>query len=101
MSDATARESQEQQCVVLAFGFLMMHESRSPSHDFNNRVVLAEKVSRSLKAVATQVVQSAASGLGDIPEVRTVRAAVRLPRPNPEDFPNSALLNGFPRLDHG
>ena len=99
MSDAAARKSQEQQRVVLAFGFLVMHQSRSPSHDFNDGIVLAEKVSRSLNAVATQVVQGATSSLGDIPEVRTVRAAVRLPRPNPEDFPDSPVLNGFLCLD--
>ncbi len=99
MSNAAARKSQEQKRVVLAFGFLVMHQCRSPSHDFNDRIVLAEKVSRSLHTVATQVVQRATPGLGDIPEVRAVRAAVRLPRPNPEDSPNAPLINGFLCLD--
>ena len=99
MGNAAARKSKEQKRVVLAFGFLVMHQSRSPSHDFNDGIVLAEKVSRSFNAVATQVVQGAASSLGDIPEVRTVRAAVRLSRPNPEDSPYSSLLNGFLCLD--
>ena len=56
-----------------------MHQCRSPSHNFNDGILLAEKVSRSFNAVATQVVHRAT--------------------PNTTDRNRSAIINEYKTME--
>ena len=76
MGDTAAVKTQHKKCVVLALGLLAVNERIAPGHHFHDAVVFAEKVPRRRDAVAAEVVESAAAGLFDVPEVRAVRPAM-------------------------
>src|SRR3954451_2383315 len=99
MTDSAACEAQNQQRVVFASCFLMMHQTPAPGHYFNYGVLLSEEVARRRDAMAAEIVHSAAAGLLDIPEVRTMWTAVRLPGSDPMDFSDAALGYNLLRFD--
>src|SRR5262245_9624053 len=101
VGESAALKLQQEERVIFAFGFLAMHQSRSPSHDFNDGVAFAEKIARGLDAVATKVMHGTAPGFGNIPEMRAVWPTVRLSRSDPQNLPDSSLLYGFSCLDDG
>src|ERR1041384_2484293 len=78
----------------------MVHQTRAPGHHLDDVVLFPEKVARGGNAVTAQIVQSASTRLGDVPEMCAMGAAVRFARPHPNHPAYTAVLDGLPGLDH-
>src|SRR5262245_26264791 len=76
-----------------------MDEAGAPCHHFDDTILLTEAIAGRLDAVASEIVQCAAAGLGDVPEMCAVRAAVRFPRPHPEYPADASVFDRLARLD--
>src|SRR5579884_3980898 len=85
MPNAAARKLEDQKSVVFAFGLPLMDQPRTPRHHFHNGVLFAEKVSGRRNAVTAEIIHRPAARLLNVPEMGTVRPAVRFPRAHPGD----------------
>src|SRR5579884_27014 len=77
MPNAAARKLEDQKSVVFAFGLPLMDQPRTPRHHFHNGVLFAEKVSGRRNAVTAEIIHRPAARLLNVPEMGTVRPAVR------------------------
>src|SRR5579872_3081995 len=84
---------QDQQGIVLSFGFVSMNESCAPSHRLHDPVVLTKEVAGCGNTVAAEIAQRATASLFDIPEMRAVRTAMRFAGAHPEDAADTTVLN--------
>src|SRR5882762_8300963 len=100
MADAAARKFQHQQSVIFTRGFAAMDQARTPGHHLCDFVFLSKKIASRFDAVAAEVIHGSAAGFLNIPEVRTVRPAVRFPRTHPQHAAEATLLDGLPGFDY-
>ena len=98
--DAAVGELDQRDGVVLAGGLVGVAERGAPGERLGQRDVLAEEVARRLDRVAAHVEQRAAAGRLGVPEVRGVRAGVRLAGADGEHLADRAVLDHLARLHH-
>ncbi len=91
--DPVVLEAHEHDRVVLEGRLVGVDEGRAPGEHVAHGDVLAEEVAGGFGAVRAHVQQRAATGQLGIPEVRGVRAAVALARPERRQPPDRAGLD--------
>src|SRR6266567_5489643 len=100
MSNPSAGEPKHQERVVLALGPIAMDEGGAPREHLEDPVLLSEKVPRRFDTMAPEIEHGSSPCQGSVPEVRTVRTAVRFAGSDPDDFSDPAVLDRLSCLDH-
>src|SRR2546429_4668710 len=101
MANPAAGEAKNQQSVVLTLRLLVVHQGRSPGHDFYHGIFFPEEITSRFNAMTTEIMHCAAPCFCDVPEVSAVRPAMRLSGANPEDPSYPASLDDFTCLHNG